>query len=82
MSSHKKAKGLAAAVGSKKPIPVKIVHDKVEASPAHSDNEMKWKAQDALRDIQRAEKHKSDAKLMKHVKQLAKEDMKALKRIC
>ena len=75
--AHKK--GLASAVGSKKPVPVKIVSD---APQAHIESDMKWRAQDALRDIQRAEKHKADAKLMKQVKQLAREDLKALKKIC
>ena len=39
--------------------------------------ERKWRAEDALRDIERAEKHKSDKALMKDVKLCAKEKMKA-----
>lgn len=39
--------------------------------------ERKWKAEDALRDIERAEAHKRDKSLMKDVKACAKEKMKA-----
>lgn len=39
--------------------------------------ERKWRAEDALRDIERAEKHKSDKSLMKDVRSCAKEKMKA-----
>ena len=39
-------------------------------------------AEDALRDIERAEKHKRDASLMKDVKAMAKEKMASLKKIC
>lgn len=63
---------------SKKPIPVKIVSD-VASSPV-SDN--KWRAEDALRDIERAEAHKRDSTLMKAVKQLAKDKVASLKKIC
>jgi len=42
----------------------------------HSD-EMRWKAQDALRTIHAAEGHKKDRELMKHVKKMAKEQAKA-----
>lgn len=64
-----------------KPVPVTIVN---EASPAKSDDsrERKWKAEDALRDIERAEGHKRDAKLMGDVKKLAKEKVNSLKKIC
>ncbi len=44
--------------------------------------DMKYKAEDALRDIQRAETHRRDAKLMEHVKKLGREKMEALKRVC
>lgn len=43
--------------------------------------ERRWKAEDALRDIERAEKHKSDKLLMKDVKACAKEKMKALSKV-
>jgi hypothetical protein len=47
-----------------------------------SKDEMRWRAEDALRDIERAEKHKSDPDLMKHVGTIAKEKMAALKKVC
>ena len=42
----------------------------------------RYMAEDALRDIERAEKHKRDASLMKDVKAMAKEKMASLKKIC
>lgn len=62
-----------------KAVPVKIVDD----TPSTSSNrdyearERKYRAEEALRDIERAEKHKSDKTLMKDVKACAKEKMKA-----
>lgn len=38
----------------------------------------KWRAEDALRDLTRAEAHRADAKLMKEVEKVRKEKMKAL----
>lgn len=67
-----------------KPIPVKIIND----TPAPSDitkdesRERKWKAEDALRDIERAEAHKRDKTLMSDVKKLAQEKVNSLKKIC
>lgn len=43
--------------------------------------ERKWKAEDALRDIERAEGHKRDKALMKDVKNCAKEKIKSLSSI-
>ena len=65
---------------SNKPIPVKIVHDTPQV--AKSNDDMKWRAQDAMRDLERAEQHKRDPELMKHVKAAAKEKMDSLKKIC
>lgn len=62
-----------------KPIPVKIVSD-VATSPV--DNDKKWRAEDALRDIQRAKKHEQDKELMRDVKKLAKDQVNSLKKIC
>lgn len=45
------------------------------------DEDMKWKAKEALNDIKRAEGHKMDKNLMKHVKACAKEEMKTLKKL-
>lgn len=61
-----------------KPIPVKIVS---EPSPYH-ESDKKWKAQDALRDLERAAEHKRDKSLMADVKKLAQEKVKSLKDIC
>lgn len=46
------------------------------------DRERRYKAEDALRDIERAEGHKRDGNLMKDVKSLASEKMENLKKVC
>lgn len=80
------AKGLPIkkAEGSTKPVPVKIVHDEPTAATdsGWKEREKRYKAEDALRDIERAEGHKRDKSLMKDVKQVAKEKMASLKKIC
>lgn len=43
--------------------------------------ERRYRAENALSDIERAKKHESDKGLMKDVKKLAKEKVKALKEI-
>jgi hypothetical protein len=65
-----------------KPVPVRIVGD--AASPMESSNkEMRnYRAEDALRDIQRAQKHERDKELMRDVKKLAKEQVNSLKKLC
>lgn len=65
---------------SKKPIPVKIVSDSPEV--ASTNERRNWRAEDALRDIERAEGHKRDKALMSDVKKLAQEKVKSLKDIC
>jgi hypothetical protein len=45
----------------------------VEAS-----EDIKWKAQNAMRTIHEAEMHKKDKELMRHVKAMAKQTMKAV----
>jgi hypothetical protein len=45
------------------------------------EQERRWRAEDALRCINRAEEFKSDKGLMKDVKELAQEQMTSLKRI-
>ena len=60
-----------------KPVPVKIVGNG-ECAPKADD---KWRIEDALRTLQSAEKFKSDKPLMKAVKALAKEQVKALSKI-
>jgi predicted metal-dependent hydrolase len=43
--------------------------------------ERKWKAEDALRDIERAEGHKKNKELMRDVKQCAKEKMQTMGKV-
>ena len=62
------------------PLPVKIVNDTVQSKPSH--DEKRWRAEDALRDIERAEHHKRDKELMSHVKVIAKEKMANLSKVC
>lgn len=61
-----------------KPIQVKIVHD----SPEVAKSDRNWRAEDALRDIKRAEAHKRDAALMADVKKLAQDEVASLKKFC
>ena len=70
-----------------KPIPVQIVDTMLpkvsQASNAsYEAEEMKRKARYALEDIERAEGHKRDKELMRHVKKEAKEKIKTMKGIC
>lgn len=67
-----------------KPIPVKIVNDtpSPSADKSYADRERKYRAEDALRDIERAEGHRRDAKLMGDVKKLAQDRVASLKKIC
>lgn len=48
---------------------------------AHMDDEMKWKAQDALGTLRRAEEIKNDPHLMKHVHAHAHNERKHLTKI-
>lgn len=41
-------------------------------------DDIKWRAQSAMRTIHEAEVHKKDRELMKHVKKMAKEQVKAV----
>ncbi len=73
------------AEGPTKPVPVKIVHDELDnptISKDHADRERKYKAEDALRDLERAEGHKRDKSLMSDVKKLAKDKIKSIQKIC
>ena len=60
----------------KNKLPAEIGESKIDEA-----REMRYKAESALSDIERAEKHKSDKSLMKMVKKCAKEKMKALGKI-
>lgn len=52
-----------------------------ETTMPNKDEQMRYRAEGALFDIERAEKHKGDRELMGHVKKLAKEKIKNLKEI-
>jgi hypothetical protein len=51
---------------------------KVESPVVEMAEQTKWRAEDALRDLTRAEEHRADPKLMKEVEKMRKEKMKAL----
>ncbi len=55
-------------------------HEKAE-SAAYEAKERKWKAEEALSTIERAEAHKRDKALMREVKSLAKDKIKCLDKI-
>ena len=63
---------------SKKPIPVKIVNDSPKATVASDD---KWRVEDALRTLRRAEEIRQDKGLMKQAKVMAKKEAAALSKI-
>lgn len=52
-----------------------------KSDKGYEERERKYRAEDALRDIERAEGHKGDKSLMKDVKQLAKAKIKSLGKI-
>lgn len=69
---------------SKKPVPVKIVTDDVppKIDKSYEERERRYRAEDALRDIERAEGHKKNKDLMRDVKKVAKEKINTMKKIC
>lgn len=78
----KKAKLPVEGLKATKAVPVRIVNYGPMETKSHESSERKWKAEDALRDIERAEQHKRDKSLMADVKKLAKEKVNSLKKIC
>jgi hypothetical protein len=64
---------------TKKPIPVKIVSEGSKATIGGDDK--KWRAEDGLCTLQRAEEIRKDKALLKDIKALAKEQVKALSKI-
>lgn len=77
----KKSKLPVEKLGSKaKPVPVRIVSD--APCEVGMKEQRNWKAEDALRDIKRAEQHKRDKALMSDVKKLAQEEVASLKNFC
>lgn len=75
---------LKKAEGSKTPVPVKIVTDTANPSidKDHEAERKRYRAEDALRDIERAEGHKRDKELMRDVKSVAKEKIKTMSKVC
>lgn len=68
---------------SKKPVPVKIVNDDTpKVDKSYEERERQYRAEDALRDIEKAEKHKKNKELMRDVKKVAKEKINTMKKIC
>jgi len=53
----------------------------VASTKASRDNELRWRAEDALRTCEQYKKNEKDKQLMKAVKQLAKEKMKDLQKV-
>ena len=74
----KSSKGKPAA-----PVPVKIVDGMTtsDGGKGYEDRERKYRAESALRDIERAEEHRRDKGLMKDVKKCATDKMKTYKGI-
>lgn len=78
----KKGKLPVEPLKANKPVPVKIVNDAPRETKTDEARERKWKAEDALRDLERAEAHKRDKSLMSDVKKLAREKAASLKNLC
>lgn len=57
---------------------MKLAGVKEKPKAASVDPDMRYRAEDALRTITRAEEHKRDKQLMRHVKALAKTQVKAV----
>lgn len=51
-------------------------------APSMGASHRKWRAEDAMRDIMRAEEHKKDKRLMADVKKLAAEQAAKLNGLC
>lgn len=78
MTSHKKST-LSKSV--QKPIPVKIVHDIPSKSIKSSYDDNKWRAEEDLRALQRAEEIRADKARMKAAKHCAKIQIKNLEKV-
>lgn len=68
-------------MASKNKLPVAKSTAPVAMDRDRDADDMKYRAKNALDDIKRAEAHKADKDLMKHVKQCAKHEMKTLKKL-
>lgn len=69
--------GVAVAVMPEPSAPKQVAYEKGEKERARM-----WKAEDALRDIERADRHRNDKQLMRDVGKLAAEKIKSLKGLC
>ena len=75
-------------MGARGKLPKSNLSQSVEVNEAKPDKdnealrERRWKAESALETLQRAEEHKKDKGLMKDIKNLAKEKMNGLKKMC
>lgn len=45
------------------------------------DEDRRWKVEDAMRNLEMAEKHKADPDMMKDVKKMAKEKIEKMKKV-
>ena len=75
---------LGKAASSSNPVPVAIVAHRsgeFKQSKEDKDRERRYRAEDALRDIERAEGHKKDKQLMSDVKDLCKEKADNMKNL-
>lgn len=79
LKSEKKAMKNKLSGAVNKPVPVKIVADSPKVDKSYED---KWRAEDDLRALQRAEEIRADKSRMKAAKSCAKEQMKNLKKVC
>ena len=66
---------------AKKTLPVASTEDKDIGGKESEAKERRYRVEGALRDIERAETHRRDKELMKHVKSLAKEKIRCLGKI-
>ena len=76
-SSSKNKLAIAVATMPQPSAPKQIAYEKGE-----KERQRMWKAEDALRDIERADRHRNDKTLMKDVSKLAQERIATLKKIC
>lgn len=67
---------------AKNPVPVKIVSESIGPIKDNAEQEKKWRAEDDIRTMQRAEEIKKDKERVRAMKQVAKIQMKELKKIC
>lgn len=75
-----KKKGLP--VASAKPIPVKIVSEPASTMRESDAREKRWRAEDDMRTMKAAEEIKRDKGRIKAMKEVAREQMKDLKKLC